>query len=561
MWAIRILSGPQAGQVFPLKAGKNTIGRAPGCEIKINSVGVSKEHAAILVTEDKLILTDLNSRNGTFVNGVRIQNQRLGNTDKIGLHDVMIDIVPLPKGAQANQPHYHGAGGYQSAMPSWAGNAALRLQQQQMQQAAQHYGIDPNAQPHMQLAHDPQAHQPLPDAPPPAQMSAGSINDLFNNVKIYVDNVAMPGVYHVAQNMPFRYALALMVGLFVITVTALSTVPMVSVTKASIRQESVRRAKTIARNLAATNRQAILEKNEVAVSVRTAELEEGVTDALIISAKDGTIIAPANKRGEIANKPFVNQARREERETDGFIDDSNLGVAVPITYFNAEVGNQSVVAYSIVLYDMGALAMNSTQTLSLFIQTLAMALIVGAILYFFLIKIVEHPLVVMNLQLDDALRDGRDDLATAYRYPVLESLISNVNSALSRIGRSSDGNVPLSVAVNRDIEASNIVRMLPVAAVTVNAVDERVIATNPLFDHLVGGGLNLQGRPLTDIPDIALQENLRDLLPKMRSSLGEIALSEIPFSGEKYEVNGQSIMGNSEPAYFLITLNRLNGEG
>lgn len=558
MWAIRILSGTQAGQVFPLKPGKNTVGRAPGCEIKINSVGVSKAHAAILVTEDKLILTDLNSRNGTFVNGVRIQNQILGNGDKIGLHDVMVDVVPLPKGAQANQPHFHGAGGYQSAMPSWAGNAALRLQQQQYQQAHQQFGMDPHAQPHMQLAHE--THPPIPDIPPAAQMSAGSINDLFGNVKIYIDNVAMPGVYQVAQSMPYRWALAAMVGLFIVAVTALSTIPMVSVTKSSIRQESVRRAKTIARNLAATNRTAILEKNEVAVTVRAAELEEGVTDALIISAKDGTIIAPANKRGELANKPFVNQARREERETDGFIDDSNLGVAVPITYFNPEIGNQSVIAYAIVLYDMGALAMNSSQTLSLFIQTLAIALLAGAILYFFLVKLVEHPLVAMNLQLDDALRDGRDDLTTDYRYPVLEALVSNVNSALSRIGRGNDGNIPLNVVVNRDIEATNIVRMLPVAAVTVNAIDERVIATNPAFDHLIGGGLNLQGRPLTDIPDIALQENLRDLLPRMRSSMGEIALSEIPFSGEKYEVNGQAVMGNSDPAYFLITLHRL-GEG
>lgn len=560
MWAIRVLSGPQAGQVFPLKPGKNTIGRAPGCEIKINSGGVSKEHASVLVTEDKLILTDLNSRNGTFVNGVRIQNQRLDGGDKVSLHDVIVDIIPLPKGAQLNQPHYHGAGGYVAPMPAWAGNAALRLQQTHQQAAQPYMAADPNAQPHMQLAPEMNPHQPLPE-PPPAQMSAGSAGDLFNNFRIYIDNVAMPGVYQVAQNMPYRYALAILVILFIVTVTALSTVPMASVTKQSIRQESVRRAKTIARNLAATNRQAIIEKNDIAVSVRAAELEEGVTDALIISAKDGTIIAPANKRGEFANKPFVNQARREERETDGFIDDSKLGVAVPITYFNPDVGNQSVIAYAIVLYDMGALAMNSSQTFSLFIQTLAISLLAGALLYFFLLKVVEHPLVAMNAQLDDALRDGRDDLSTPYQYPVLETLASNINSALSRIGRGSEPGMPLDVVVNRDIEASNIVRMLLAAAVTVNAIDERVIATNSTFDQLVGGGLNLQGRPLTDIPDPALQENLRDLLPKMRASLSEIALSEIPFFGNTYEVCGQAIMGGSEPAYFLITLNRIDGEG
>ena len=79
-----------------------------------------------------------------------------------------------------------------------------------------------------------------------------------------------------------------------------------------------------------------------------------------------------------------------------------------------------------------------------------------------------------------------------------------------------------------------------------------------MFDKLVGGGVNLLGRSLTEIPDVALQENLRDLLPRMRAALGEIALSEIPFAGEKYEICGQAVMGNGEdPAYFLIVINPL----
>jgi len=387
----------------------------------------------------------------------------------------------------------------------------------------------------------------------------GGIAQFSGNLQSYIDTVAMPGVHSLVKSMPFRYALGLLVVAFVVAITALATVPMVAVTKKSIQQESVRRAKTIARNLAASNRQAVIDKNDIAVTTRIAELEEGVTAALIISAKDGTIIAPANKRGEFADKPFVNQARREERETEAFIDDSNFGVSVPITSYNSEIGNQSVSAYAIILYDMGALAMNSSQTLSLFIQILAISLLAGGLFYFFLIKVVEQPIRNLNAQLDDALREGRDDLQTEYRFPDLEQLASNINSALSRIGRG--GETPLNLVVNRDIEAANLVRMLPIAAVTVNAVDERIIATNAIFDKLIGGGLNLQGRSLVDIPDPALQENLRDLLPRMRSSIAEIALSEIPFFGNKYEICGQAVMGSGEPAYFLITLNPMEIEG
>lgn len=98
-------------------------------------------------------------------------------------------------------------------------------------------------------------------------------------------------------------------------------------------------------------------------------------------------------------------------------------------------------------------------------------------------------------------------------------------------------------------------RMLHSPALVVNAIDERVIATNDEFDRLIGGGVNLMGRPLTDIPDVALQENLRDLIPRMRAAVSEIALGEIPFAGSKYEINGQTIMGGDEPAYYLIVIN------
>ena len=426
---------------------------------------------------------------------------------------------------------------------------------QQQQSIYQHQSVyaDPNEHPHSQAQanSEPASNQEMPAAP---QMSAGSLSDLFNNLKIYIENVAMPGVYHLVQSIPYRFALALMVLMFAVVVTVLSTVPMINVTKAGIRQESVRRAKTIARNMAANNRQAIVEKNELAVSVKGAELEEGVTDALLISAKDGTIIAPANKRGEFANKPFVNQARREERESESFISDSELGVAVPITFFNPEIGSPSVIAYAIILYDTGSLAMNTTQTFSLMIENLLIALLAGGVLYFFLYRVVEHPIIALNSMLDDALREGRDDVSTKYRYSRLETLASNINSALSRIRNQGSADQPLNLVVTRDIEATNIVRMLTVPAIAVNAIDERIISTNESFDRLVGGGMNLQGRPLVEIPDSALQQNLRELIPRMREQSSEVALSEIPFPDGKYEICGQAIMGGQEPSYFLMTL-------
>lgn len=552
-FGVRILTGSQAGQIVPLNTGYNIIGRSPTCQVKLASNSVSKEHATVLVTDDgKMILTDMNSRNGSYVNGLRVQNQKLNPGDKLTFHDVVVEILELPPGYD---PRFAQNANGNMPMPAWAGNAAVNMQPQYMPQQATHHEPAPGvySAPSAQASHS-------SEAAPRANYTGNVVLDLFENVRIYFDHVAMPGIYAIVQRMNYRQGLMLFITAYVIMVTVVATVPMVALTKKSIRQESVRRAKTIARNLAAVNRQAIRERNEVAVTVSLAEFEEGVSNALIL-AKDGTILAPANKRGEFSKLPFVNQARREERETEGFIDSSSLGVAVPISRYNGESGSQEAIAYAVVLYDMGSMAMNPAETIGLFIQIFLLASIIGVILYFFLLRVVEHPLQLFGLQLDDALREGRDDLSTPYQYPLLEKVISNVNSALTRAANGGGGgyNSP-SAVLNRDIEANNIIRMLPIPAVSINAIDDRIISTNAHFDALLGGGITLNGRGLGEIPDSALQANLRDLVPKMRDQLGNIAFSEIPFSGSVYEINGQAIVGNSgEAAWYLITLHRAGG--
>ena len=93
MWSVRMLSGPNVGQIFDLKLGKNIFGRGGASDCKVQSLGISKEHCEIHVYKDKIIIIDLKSSNGTFVNGVKIQNSILRVSDKISLFDVILDII------------------------------------------------------------------------------------------------------------------------------------------------------------------------------------------------------------------------------------------------------------------------------------------------------------------------------------------------------------------------------------------------------------------------------------------------------------------------------------
>jgi len=59
-------------QRFMLKQGENILGRSPESSVFIDAISVSRQHAKITISGKSAVLEDLDSRNGTFVYGKRI---------------------------------------------------------------------------------------------------------------------------------------------------------------------------------------------------------------------------------------------------------------------------------------------------------------------------------------------------------------------------------------------------------------------------------------------------------------------------------------------------------
>jgi len=82
-----VLFGVQGGYVgveFPLKEqGPTTIGRDPANDIVLEDTTVSRRHAQIERQDGDVVLTDLGSSNGTFVNGRRVQQAPLRPGDEV----------------------------------------------------------------------------------------------------------------------------------------------------------------------------------------------------------------------------------------------------------------------------------------------------------------------------------------------------------------------------------------------------------------------------------------------------------------------------------------------
>ena len=83
---LRVLDGADRGRMFANVDPPITIGREEGNVIQLNDERVSRFHAKIQLDHEQIVMTDLDSTNGTRVNGedIQLRNLRFGDVIQIG---------------------------------------------------------------------------------------------------------------------------------------------------------------------------------------------------------------------------------------------------------------------------------------------------------------------------------------------------------------------------------------------------------------------------------------------------------------------------------------------
>lgn len=90
MAVLQVLKGKNPGQLFPLDRERSILGRHPDCDIVLDAGAVSRQHAQILHVGNDFFVEDLDSRNGTFVNGELTHGRhRLENKDRLKVCDLL----------------------------------------------------------------------------------------------------------------------------------------------------------------------------------------------------------------------------------------------------------------------------------------------------------------------------------------------------------------------------------------------------------------------------------------------------------------------------------------
>lgn len=518
MLAIKILTGQQMGKVIPLKEGVSVIGRAPECDIILPSNNVSKKHAKFEKQGNLIILSDLQSTNGSFVNGIKVENSKVHPGDRISFHDMVLEVI--------KQGPDVGVGGI---VPYSGGGNDLAT-----------------ADSHLSLAPQLEEDDIIQPYDPPVEKAKKKANQ-------YLETVVLPGVYKLPEVLDFQWVIGGFFVLMVVISTSLSVIPLLKILKSSIEEASRRNVYNIVTEMTNKNKEALFKRVFSAVDLDETQSRQGVEQAFITDVR-GEIVLPARYAGKTPT--FKNfHTGRKLAGTNPYIDfmDSKhlLGIQA-IRYYDPKKSIETTRYYSVVLYSVDARMMDPNRTLSLFVQTLALSLIAALIMYFFVSRLISYPIRVLNKQIDHKLRTGEEVLQSPFMYKPLQKLYSNLNSALNRTPESDSGGQQV-YEYDRSREMKNIVELIGFPAAAIRASDEVIDGYNPGFEEKTGLG-DLHGTSVNQIAEQSLKLSIQDLIEKIKETPDDIVYnSDFDFNGEPYEIALQAIYGSTGIAYYIIT--------
>ena len=85
-----LLTGPEAGRVFPIESHEATLGRSAAATVRLEDDSISRVHCRIVRVGDERIVEDMGSANGTYVNDERITRASLKDGDKVRIGETTV---------------------------------------------------------------------------------------------------------------------------------------------------------------------------------------------------------------------------------------------------------------------------------------------------------------------------------------------------------------------------------------------------------------------------------------------------------------------------------------
>jgi len=280
MYKLVVVAGKLRGEEYELANGENTLGRDSSCDIHFEVEGVSKKHLSIKVNENTCYLEDLNSSNGTFLNGKGIKGATVQDGDKIALPNTIIQIV-------------------------YVSEKKVLIHKKSEEVKDENF------------------------------MDAGRAPDsLVAKIFWAFKHKIMPVLHGINEEYEWQHLLGILYAVFAIAAVSLTIFPALKDSKNILLLETSKRGSSYADMVARTNNRA-LERGELdKIDTSFIKNEDGVKDHRLFDM-DGRIVRPLEKLNTYVADPFfvnaLNWAQKTiKKRADVYVkllDDGEIGIA------------------------------------------------------------------------------------------------------------------------------------------------------------------------------------------------------------------------------------------
>lgn len=118
---LKVLNGKSAGREVKVPETGFLIGRSQECHLRPKSDAISRQHCEITIDGDTVVIRDKGSKNGTYVNGKRIDGeQQLSQGDQLLVGKLELEVIIHIQAPVAPLPPAGNGAGEDSKEDSWA---------------------------------------------------------------------------------------------------------------------------------------------------------------------------------------------------------------------------------------------------------------------------------------------------------------------------------------------------------------------------------------------------------------------------------------------------------
>lgn len=520
MYKLVVVGGKLRGEEFPLKGTDLILGRDSTSDIYFPVEGVSKKHLKLIPADDGLILEDLDSANGTFLNGKIIRKVKAKAGDKIGLPNSVLQIVKISE-------------------------KKIIVKKQ--------------------VVGDFENEESLEDFLTGGPMPENLVGKIFWLFKYRF----MPIVHGVNKEYEWRVLLAILTGIFALTTITLTIIPVLQDSKSVLMNEIKIRGTHYADEISRTNTKALEQKTleRVDTSFLDGAGQDGVEFYELFDL-DGRVLRPISRLNEYTNDSvsvqmkewFSRPSNRSVKEAKILrLEDGKIGIGKQIFVYDQKTGVQESVGIIAIRFAPSTLSLESAKSSRLYLESLLTSFIVGILFYGIVYYLTLRPIEEIKYQIEEALRGKRRNVDSKLLFEELIPVKNSINTSLQRIRelQSTEGDVDPNEIESDDPYVKTLKEFMLGAhgPIIILNSQKNLVSLNAQAEDLCGIRLSMsEGHNILEITkERGFAATLIELCDTSANTGGGSQVSKYELQGKMFNIYINSLMGKDSfaKAYYI----------